>query len=365
MRRLLILFLLIVLLLVGSDIYILHQARAAFGAPAPSLWGVARLRYAARLLLVRDALLSPADPYAADAEFRVYTGESVSSIAARLHEASLIRDPAAFQTYLVYSGIDRALQPGDYFLSASMTPIEIAKTLQNPAASSILFVVLSGWRMEEIAETLPASGLDIAPDAFLAAARSPSPRPDFLPDSASAEGFLAPGEYRLRRETTASELVAKLMGAAARRLTPELREGFAAQGLSVYEGVILASIVQREALLDEERPLIASVFLNRLAAGMKLESDPTVQYALGYDEAAQTWWKAPLLLDDLSTESPFNTYLHKGLPPAPISNPSEGSLRSVAFPAQTAYYYFRARCDGSGRHAFAETFEEHLENACP
>jgi UPF0755 protein len=144
-----------------------------------------------------------------------------------------------------------------------------------------------------------------------------------------------------------------------------LREGFQQQGLSLFQAVTLASIVQREAIVEDEMPLIASVFLNRLKAGMKLESDPTVQYALGYQEESGKWWKSPLSLDELKVDSPYNTYLYSNLPPGPIANPGLNALKAVAFPAQTPYYYFRAACDGSGKHTFAETFEEHQLNACP
>jgi UPF0755 protein len=123
--------------------------------------------------------------------------------------------------------------------------------------------------------------------------------------------------------------------------------------------------VQREAMVDDEQPVIASVFYNRLAAGMTLSSDPTVQYAIGFVNDTKTWWKNPLSADDLTIDSPYNTYIYKGLPPGPISNPSLSALRAAAFPATTNYYYFRARCDGSHRHNFAETYQQHLQNACP
>ncbi|HEX7972766.1 MAG TPA: endolytic transglycosylase MltG, partial [Anaerolineales bacterium] len=132
-----------------------------------------------------------------------------------------------------------------------------------------------------------------------------------------------------------------------------------------YEGVILASMVQREAIVSQEMPLIASVFLNRQSANMKLDSDPTVQYALGYNPDQKTWWTNPLSLDNLQVDSPYNTYQRAGLPPGPISNPGLSALQAVAFPAKTPYYFFRAACDGSGRHTFAKTFEEHVKNACP
>jgi UPF0755 protein len=174
-----------------------------------------------------------------------------------------------------------------------------------------------------------------------------------------------PGSYRLPRQSTAGEVITTLLEAFQTQLTPDILAGFERQGLDIYKAVILASIVERETVIDDEMPLIASVFLNRLAEGMPLEADSTVQYALGYQEETGTWWKVPLSLDDLQIDSPYNTYLYGGLPPEPIANPGLLALKAVAFPAQTGYYYFRAACDDSGEHRFAETFEEHLQNACP
>ncbi len=111
--------------------------------------------------------------------------------------------------------------------------------------------------------------------------------------------------------------------------------------------------------------MIASVFYNRLAIDMPLQTDPTVQYALGFNAAHSTWWTNPLSLDDLKVDSPYNTYIHPGLPPGPISEPGLAALRAVAFPAQSNYYYFQARCDKSGLHNFAETLEQHQQNKCP
>jgi UPF0755 protein len=141
--------------------------------------------------------------------------------------------------------------------------------------------------------------------------------------------------------------------------------GIQKQGLTIFEAVSVASIVERESVLSEEMPLIASVFLNRLAIGMPLEADSTVQYAIGYNQAQETWWTNPLSAGDLQFDSPYNTYLYPGLSPGPIANPDARALRAVAFPAQTPYFFFRAVCDDSGRHDFSETFEEHLNKACP
>ena len=127
----------------------------------------------------------------------------------------------------------------------------------------------------------------------------------------------------------------------------------------------LASIIQREAIVPEEQPTIASVFINRLVAGMPLETDPTIQYALGFNKGLNTWWKVPLSVDDLVVISPYNTYQNRGLPPGPICNPSLSALQAVANPAQTPYLYFRARCDNSHLHSFSETYQQHLNNGCP
>jgi UPF0755 protein len=111
--------------------------------------------------------------------------------------------------------------------------------------------------------------------------------------------------------------------------------------------------------------MIASVYLNRLRTPMKLDADPTVQYALGYNALQRTWWTNPLGAADMQIASPFNTYINDGLPPAPISNPGLTALQAVANPAESDYLYFSARCDGSGYHQFAQTFAEHLEHLCP
>jgi len=149
------------------------------------------------------------------------------------------------------------------------------------------------------------------------------------------------------------------------KVDQRIQDGFRDQEVTLYQAVTIASLVEREAIVSEEMPIIASVFFNRLRNGMKLDSDASVQYALGYLANQKTWWKNPLSLDDLQVDSPYNTYRYPGLPPGPICNPSLNALRAVAFPAETPYYYFRAICDGSGKHTFSITFEEHSSKACP
>lgn len=338
-----------------------------FGPPALHLSPLERLRLTLRLWLSAEDLMQPAIPAGPMVAVDIPLGETPPSIAKTLEALGVIDNAEAFVAYLHYTGLDRTIQAGSYLLSSSQSPIAIAQVLQDATPEEITFTILSGWRLEEIAASLPTSGLEITPQEFLDAARIPPLEFPFLqeiPPGAPLEGFFFPGSYRLFRKTSASELVTFLLDTFQANLTDSVRRGYERQGLTVYQGVILASIVEKETVISAEMPQIASVFLNRLASGMPLEADSTVQYALGYDQENQTWWKNPLNTRDLQTDSPYNTYRNPGLPPTPIANPGLEALRAVAFPAQTPYYYFRAACDGSGRHNFATTFAEHLSNAC-
>jgi UPF0755 protein len=348
--------------------YLPEQAAQTFGPPSTQLGPLQVAQLSTRLLMNSNDLLLPQDPYAQPRPFRVQLGESTYAISERLQDQGLIANAQAFRTYLVYAGLDTSLQAGEYTLSASQPPLEIAQTMQDATPTEVSFHILPGWRREEIAAALPTSGLSIRAEDFLAASAgwpvAAYPPLESLPPEATAEGFLLPDTYRLKRDLNLNDFLAALLGNFDARVEPEMRQGFGRQGLTLYEAVTLASLVEREAVVDEEMPLIASVFYNRLATGMKLDSDPTVQYALGYSPAWNGWWKSPLSLEDLQVQSAYNTYQIAGLPPGPIANPSLDALQAVAFPADTPYYYFRAACDGSGRHVFAETFEQHLQNAC-
>jgi UPF0755 protein len=329
-----------------------------------------RTLYSARLLIQINDLLVPMDPNAkAPVPFRIGDGESVNLIALHLEDAGLIKDASAFRYYLIYSGSDTNLLSGDFSISPTLNAVEIAKLLQDANAKDITFRILAGWRLEEIAAGIEVSGLPISADEFLAAAEDPGA--GVVPASLSAlklkslEGFFLPGTYRFTRSMKVDDVIAAVLKAFDTQVTDDLRQAFARQGLNLYEAVTLASIVQRESMVEDEQPTIASVFYNRLSKGMRLETDPTVQYALGYNSTQKTWWTNPLSLDDLKQNSPYNTYVNPGLPPGPIDSPGLSALRAVAYPAQTPYLYFRAKCDGSGRHNFSTTFEEHLNNECP
>jgi UPF0755 protein len=320
------------------------------------------------LILQEQSLIRPVEPSGLPRPFRIGLGEPTASVIQRLYEDGFIASADAFRNYLVYSGLDTTLQAGDYQLSRSMNALEIAKKLQDATPEHITLRILAGWRLEEIAEALPTSGLDISPEEFLASTgirRNGYVFSDSLPPQASLEGFFFPETYEMTRTLTLEGVIIAILENFQANLTTDLVGGFIDQGLDVYSAVTLASIVEREAMDDGEMPMIASVFYNRLAKGMKLDSDPTVQYALGFNKVQGTWWTNPLSLEDLNVDSPYNTYKYPGLPPGPIASPGANALKAVAFPESSPYLYFRAACDGSGRHVFARTFEEHVANGCP
>jgi UPF0755 protein len=338
------------------------------GQPGSSLNLFQRAAIASNLVNEIETLKSPVSNVGDEMDFVVSEGESVQMICFRLERFGLIKAAEKFRLYLIYTGLDRQIRSGSFKLSPSISPIEISRVLTDLNRTSIPFSILPGWRLEDIASSLPTSGLTIEIQEFLDLAYNPSVDLQILidlPDRASLEGYLFPDIYQVSRDISLQALLVQILERFNSTLTSDLRSAFSTQGFSLHEAVTLASIIQREAIIGEERPLIASVFYNRLESGMYLETDPTVQYALGFQEASNTWWKSPLFVKDLEINSLYNTYQHPGLPPGPISNPDLTSLMAVGYPAQTAYFYFRAKCDGSQLHNFAITFEEHLANECP
>lgn len=302
--------------------------------------------------------------------FTITPGQNANQIADNLQMVGVISDAGLFRAYLRYYGLDARLEAGEYRLQAGLTLPELALTLTQSYAQDVTVRLLEGWRLAEMARylqrTQPAS-VDASMFQILAETRAAAAVQDFaflasVPPGASLEGFLFPDTYRLPLDADAEDLIQLMLQTFDERVTPAMRQAFGVQGLTVYEAVTLASILEREAVIPEEQPLMAGVFLNRLRQGMKLQADPTVQYALGFQTDAASWWKSPLTAADLSVQSPYNTYVFAGLPPGPISNPGLSALQAVAEPAPTDFLYFVVDCTAArqGAHTFSETYEEHL-----
>ncbi len=299
--------------------------------------------------------------------FTVSPGELPVDVAAHLQGQGLIRDADLFVQYLKYLHVGSKIQAGEFSLRRTMTMGEIAEALQHGMAKTVTLTIRPGWRAEEIAEYLTTVGLaNYSRDAFLQAVKNGKSDPAFLRDrpksaSSSLEGFLFPETYNVPFDISIDGLLNMVLGTFDQRLTENMRQEATASKMTLYEVVTMASIVEREAAVASERPIIASVYLNRLKKKMPLQADPTVQYAMGYQAATRQWWKSPVSLDEYQTvQSPYNTYLNAGLPPGPICSPSLASISAVLEPEQTDYYYFLAKGDGS--HVFAKTYEEHQAN---
>lgn len=317
-----------------------------------------------------DRLTTPAGKGTQPMPFVVTAGESADIVAANLQAAGLISDADLFQAYIRYYGIDTQLEAGEFVLDPQMTIPEMARQLTAAVAQEATLRFIEGWRMEQMVaylQTVQVAQIDSRQFAQIVNRQTPLDLSahDYLvalPADASLEGYLFPDTYRVPLDADAAFLVTAMLANFGQRVTPAMRQAFGVQGLTMLEAVTLASIVEREAVLQGERAVIAGVFYNRLAQGMRLETDPTVQYALGFQPEEDTWWKSPLFLSDLEVDSPYNTYLYNGLPPGPIANPGLSALEGVAFPEKTTFLFFFADCQAAipGTHLFSETYEEHL-----
>jgi UPF0755 protein len=295
----------------------------------------------------------------------VQQGESPSAIATKLERAGVIRSAAHFGVLAGLMGVESNLRAGEYEMTRGMpTAVVIDRLRENLTVPQFVLTIPEGWRWEQVGEHLERKGITTAAD-FQAAVSATDYNAPFLaqrPPGASLEGYLFPDTYFFTVDATAHDIVARLLTTFNQKFPPELQAMAANQGLSLHQAVTLASIVEREAQVPSERPVIASVYLNRIKDGMLLQADPTTQYAIATPAsvAEYGWWKRDLTIDDLKVNSPYNTYVSNGLPPNPIASPGLASLEAVVRPSGTEFYYFVAKPDGS--HAFARTLDEHNRN---
>ncbi len=243
---------------------------------------------------------------------------------------------------------NQTLQAGEYKFDRPASPLTVLGRIARGDIFYMELLVPEGFNMFDVAEAVGKLGT-MTPETFLAAARNPSLIRDLDPEAPSLEGYLFPNKYRVYRHTTAQQI--------CRMMTDEFRTRWQALATkaSVHRTVTLASMVEREARRPEERPLVASVFHNRLMIGMKLDCDPTTVYAALLEHR----YRGTIYRSDLENLSPWNTYQHAGLPPGPIANPGLSSIQAALAPADTRFLYFVAKADGSGGHNFSESLVQH------
>jgi UPF0755 protein len=274
-----------------------------------------------------------------EVEVVIPAGQSARQTAAALKEKGVVRSALMFRAAARVYGLGRRLKPGAYRLKRRMLPGRLLAALAG-GPGGVKIVIPEGWSARQVAERLEKSGL--------------CPAVDFLRVAANGrlEGYLFPTTYYFEPGADAARVAQRMRAEFDRRVAGEFARAEPRPRLTLHQAVTLASIVEREAVLPGEQPMVAAVYLNRMRIRMRLQADPTVQYALGY-------WKKGLTSQDLQNPSPYNTYVNYGLPPGPICNPGLGAFRAVLHPAPSDALFFVA--DLTGGHKFFLTQEEHLK----
>jgi UPF0755 protein len=316
-------------------------------------------------------LAAPAGKSSTPIEFTIKPNESIGEISNDLLSLHLIGDADLFRRYLQYIGQDASVEAGKFELNQSMSIPQIAQALQKGKIEEVSVTIPEGKRMEEVAQIV-ANQVPISATDFLALAKDPGPWKaqypflNELPPQATLEGYLFPDTYSLPKDKiSARDLINRMLSNFNSKMTAQIRSDVQASGRTLFDVVRLASIVEREAQQASERPTIAGVYSNRLKAGMALDADPTVQYALGNTREPGHWWPQITQDDYQGVQSPYNLYLNVDLPPGPIANAGFSALKAAAYPEKHAYYFFRASCAQDGTHIFAKTLEEQIAHACP
>ncbi len=330
-----------------------------------------RAAYGFYLRTQADALKTPAGPDSTLRWFVIEPGETALTVSQRLEDEGFITDGDLFRTYIRYTGVDQRLAAGNFEIARNMSMPEIAESLQRARYEETLVTIPEGLRAEEVAELLDVQGV-MDGSSFLALVQGGSAAVQglgtypWLPANLTTlEGYLFPDTYRLPVPPTAADLVQRMLNNFGDRVTEDVLADATRTGRGLEQVIIMASIVEREAPLADDRPLVASVYWNRMSGacasetgGSYLQADPTVQYAAG--RAGEWWWKPPSVEAYQTVQSPYNTYLRPGLPPAAIASPGLSAIQAAASPAETQYCFFVA--SGNGAHVFATTYAEHEAN---
>ena len=327
------------------------QKKIVFGIPA----------LAVLLVLIVVLVIAPRSDAPSHTEapgtqiyFTVRPGMSVSEIGKELHERGIIDSEMKFWWTAKLNGFENKVKSGTFALQVGMSPRDALETLVYGNTVTIRFTIPEGFSVRDIAERLDKEGL-VKVDDFLKMAKTYRPYP-YVEEHENvryaAEGFLFPDTYEINGAFDTAQIMEMMAANFDRRLTKDMRARAKEMDLSIYELVTIASLVEKEAYHEKDRPIIAQIFLKRLRLGMPLQADPTVQYLLDAP-------KEDLLYRDTEIESPYNTYQNVGLPPGPIASPGTASLMAVLHPADTNYLYFVA--DRNGNNYYATNYADHLD----
>ncbi|WP_128103252.1 endolytic transglycosylase MltG [Paenibacillus sp. DCT19] len=299
--------------------------------------------------------------------FEIKSGTGTSKIAEQLQQEGLIRSGLAFKGYLKWKKQGSNFMAGTYSMNPGVSYEEIVNKLNNGEVvpeEMVKFTIPEGYTVLQMADKLSEEGI-VDREEFIKLANDPSAFDvDIIKDVPVdeelryvLEGYLFPETYELKKDSSTHDVMQRMLEEFQTRVNsiPDLEKELQEKNLSLHELLTIASLVEREVVVDAERPLVAGVIYNRIHQDMKLEIDATVQYLLDKP-------KARLLFKDLKVESPYNTYLNKGLPPGPIASPSLPSIQAALQPEASEYLFYVTKKDGSSGHLFAKTYKEHQQN---
>lgn len=304
------------------------------------------------LFQIKD-LTEAASTVSQEINVTIPVGSSNQQIAKILADSGVIKNKYAFLLLSKYLGYDKSLKAGSYILDSAWSLTQVLEELSKGQVQTTTFTIPEGYHIEQIADRLSAKGL-VNREKFLSMADSSKFDFPFLKDVDGEgyllEGYLFPDTYQITKEMDESDIIKMMLKRFTEVYDEEMRDRAKIMGLTDHELITIASMIEKEAKFDEDRPLIASVIYNRLKIGMPLQIDATIQFALGKP-------KAKLYKKDLKVESPYNTYLNYGLPPGPIGAPGKASIQAALYPENTDYLFYLAKSDGT--HVFSKTLQEH------
>ena len=295
---------------------------------------------------------------------KIPSGIGSAEVASILKEKGLIRNARVYRIYLEVKGVSDRLQAGTYRFApgTSLEKITADLVAGNVYRDTIKVTIPEGFRVEQVAERLEQAGVANRERFIQAIQKGDFSNYSFVrqipaerPLKYRLEGYLFPDTYEIQKDADETAIVAMMLERLSRELTPERLERLKKLGLSIHDWLTLASLVEREAMVEKERPVIAGVLWNRLKKGWPLQVDATIQYVYGKQ-------KERLTHRDLKIDDPYNTYLYKGLPPGPVGSPGVSSLEAVLFPEEHQYFFYVTKKDGSNEHYFAKTYAEHQQN---
>ena len=300
-----------------------------------------------------ETLLTPVGKYETTKTtvFVVSPGQPLTQIAQNLKDEGLIKSAFAFRLLVAQMAISRSIQAGDFHLSSDMSSREIASNLTH-GAIDIWVTIPEGLRAEEQADRIEEKL------KFGSNEKYQFDKREYI--KIAKEGYMYPDTYLIPKDATAQDIVKRFQDTFDQKVSKSLLEKGATNNLSTHEVVVLASLIEKEAKISQEKPIIAGILLNRINTGFPLQVDATVAYAKGYVSSQNTWWPQVTVDEYRSVKSPFNTYLNVGLPPLPISNPGLDSITAASNPQPTDYFFYLH--DAEGKIHYAKTAQEHQQN---